>query len=115
MGSKRRTAATIGEIRNDLYSVREDVAKLADDVTELLSGKSDDVVDDVKRRVIQLRENIDSAIAEVGAESRAAVQDAKGGLHDFGETLEDSLRQRPFTTLALAVALGVVLGTSLRR
>jgi ElaB/YqjD/DUF883 family membrane-anchored ribosome-binding protein len=115
MASKRKTTTTIGEIQNDLYSVREDVAKLADHVTELLGDKSDDVIDEVKQRVSRLRENIDAAITEVGAGGRTAVRDARDGLRDIGETLEDSLRERPFTMLALAVGLGVVVGTTLRR
>lgn len=115
MASKRKTATAIGEIQSDLYSVREDVAKLADHVTELLGDKSEDVVDDVRARVARLRESIDEAISEAGAGSRAAMRDAREGLRDVGETLEDTLRERPFTMLALAVGLGVVLGTTLRR
>jgi ElaB/YqjD/DUF883 family membrane-anchored ribosome-binding protein len=108
MASRRKTATTIGEIQSDL-------ARLSDHVTELLGDKSDDVVDEVKQRVIQLRENIDSAIAEVGAGGRAAVRDAKGNLQDIGDTIEESVRERPFTMLALAIGLGVVVGTTLRR
>ena len=70
MASKRKTATAIGEIQSDLYSVREDVAKLADHVTELLGDKSEDVVDDVRARVARLRESIDEAISEAGAGSR---------------------------------------------
>jgi ElaB/YqjD/DUF883 family membrane-anchored ribosome-binding protein len=115
MAAKRKNAATIGEIQSDLYSVQEDVAKLADHVTELLGGKSDEVIEDVKQRVGRLRESIDSAISEVGTGSRTAMRDAKDGLKDFGETLEDTLRERPFTMLALAVGLGVVVGSTWRR
>ena len=115
MASRRKTTTAIDEIQNDLYSVREDVAKLADHVTELLGDKSDDVVDDVKQRVARLRESIDDAISEAGVGGRAAVRDAKEGLRDIGESIEDSIRERPFTMLALAVGLGVVLAATLRR
>jgi ElaB/YqjD/DUF883 family membrane-anchored ribosome-binding protein len=115
MASKRKTTTAIGEIQNDLYSVREDVAKLADHVTELLGDKSDDVINDVKQRVSRLRESIDAAISEAGAGGRSAVREATDGLKDIGDTLEDSMRERPFTMLAIALGLGVVLGTTLRR
>jgi ElaB/YqjD/DUF883 family membrane-anchored ribosome-binding protein len=115
MASKRKTAATVGEIQNDLYSVREDVAKLADHMAELLNDKGDDVVQDMKQRVSRLRESIDATISEVGAGGRSVVRGAKDNLQDFTDTLEDSVRDRPFTMLALAIGLGVVVGTTLRR
>ena len=115
MASRRKANATIGEIQTDLYSVREDVAKLADHVTELLGDKGDDVINDVKQQIGRLRESIDATISEVGAGGRTAVRDAKENLREFSDTLEDSVRERPFTMLALAIGLGVVLGTTLRR
>lgn len=115
MAAKRKTEAAINEIQGDLYAVREDMAKLADHVTSLLGDKSDDVVGDVKERVSRLREAIDAAISDASASGRAVVEDAKGNLKDFGDTIEDSLRERPFTMLALAIGLGFVVGSTLRR
>jgi ElaB/YqjD/DUF883 family membrane-anchored ribosome-binding protein len=115
MVSKRKATATIGELQSDLHAVQEDVVKLADHLTELLSDKGDDVVEEVRQRVNQLRENIDATISEVGAGTRRAVRDGKDGLQEVTDTLADSVRDRPFTTLALAIGLGVVVGSILRR
>jgi ElaB/YqjD/DUF883 family membrane-anchored ribosome-binding protein len=115
MVSKRKTTATIGEIQSDLHAVQEDVVKLADHLTELLSDKGENVVDEVRQRVNQLRESIDTTISDVGAGTRRVVRDGKDGLQDVTDALADSVRDRPFTTLALAIGLGVIVGSTLRR
>jgi ElaB/YqjD/DUF883 family membrane-anchored ribosome-binding protein len=35
--------------------------------------------------------------------------------HDLAETVEESVRTRPLTALAIAIGLGVLLGMTLRR
>ena len=111
----RRKTTNGGNVRGDLYALRDDVGNLADQVTALLSDKGDDVINEVKERVDRLRENIDGAITEAGAKGRMAIEGAKENLNDFGETLEDSIRERPFTVLAIALGVGVIVGSTLRR
>ena len=115
MFTKRKRASPVAEIQDDLYALREDIGHLADQVTELLSDKGDEVVSDVKQRVSQIRKSIDGAISEAGARGREAVNDAKERADVLGESLEGSLREHPFTTLALAVGLGLFIGTTWRR
>ncbi|MGZ5895683.1 MAG: DUF883 family protein [Xanthobacteraceae bacterium] len=115
MATKRRRASPVAEIQDDLYALREDIGHLADQVTELLSDKGDEVVSDVKQRVSQIRKSIDGAISEAGARGREAVGDVKDRADALGERVEESLREPPFTMLALAVGLGMFIGTTWRR
>ena len=115
MATRRKTASAVDEIHDDLYALREDIGHLADQVTELLSDKGDEVLGDVKQRVSQIRRSIDSAILEVGARGRAAAGDAKDSVDALGETLEGSVREHPIATLALAVGLGLLIGKTWRR
>ena len=80
-----------------------------------ISDKGDDVINDVKQRVDRLRENIDGALTDVGAKGRMALDNAKDNINDFSDTLEESIRERPFTVLAIALGLGVIVGSTLRR
>jgi ElaB/YqjD/DUF883 family membrane-anchored ribosome-binding protein len=115
MATRRRPASTVEDVQSDLYALREDVGKLAEQMTRLVSDKGDDVLSDVKQRVSQIRSSIDEAISEVGARGRAAVSEAKESVDAVSETLEESVRERPFTMLALAVGIGIVLGSIWRR
>jgi ElaB/YqjD/DUF883 family membrane-anchored ribosome-binding protein len=115
MAPKRKTASSVDDVQSDLYALREDLGNLADQVTELLSDKGDDVLKDVKQRVSQIRSSLDGAISDVGARGRAAVSDAKDNVEAIGESIEGSVREHPFATLAIAVGFGVVLGATWRR
>jgi ElaB/YqjD/DUF883 family membrane-anchored ribosome-binding protein len=115
MGSARKTKATIEDIQHNLDALRDDLGILAGQVTELLTDKSDDVLDDVSKRISRIRENLNGALSEAGVRGRAAAQDMKENLDGLGDSLEGSIRERPFTMLALALGLGVVVGTALRR
>ncbi len=115
MGSARKTKATIEDIQQNLDALRDDLGTLAGQVSELLTDKSDDVIDDVSKRISRIRENINGAMSEVGTRGRAAAQDMKENLDGLTDSLEGSIREHPFTMLALALGLGVVVGTTLRR
>lgn len=115
MPAKRKTSVTVDEIQSDLYALRDDVSNLADQVTTLLSDKGEDVVTDLKERITRIRENIDGTITGVSERGRAAVREAKESVDGFTETVEESIRERPLTMLAVALGLGVLFGRSMRR
>jgi ElaB/YqjD/DUF883 family membrane-anchored ribosome-binding protein len=108
MGSKYRK-----EIANDLESLRHDVSSLADQLTRLLSDKGDDIVGDVKQRVQKIRDNMEEGISQTSAKGRKLAREAH--LDGLGKTIENSVRERPFTMLAIAEGLGAVVATLLRR
>jgi len=77
-------------VQADIDALRDDVAKLARRFSDLLSSKGS-----------------------------SALQQAKSGIDDTGEELTDALndavKTRPLTTLAMAAGLGFVLGAVWRR
>lgn len=115
MPAKRKSAESIDDIQNDLYSLREDVSNLAEQVTQLLSDKSEDVVGDLKERITRMRDTIDGALSGAGDRGRAAVRDARESIDGVTESIEESVRERPLTMLALALGVGLILGKVLRR
>jgi ElaB/YqjD/DUF883 family membrane-anchored ribosome-binding protein len=108
MGSKHRK-----EIAKDLESLRRDVSSLADQLTGLLSDKGDDIAGDVKQRVQRIRDDIEEGISQASAKGRELAREAH--LEGLGKTIENSVRERPFTMLAIAAGLGAVVASLLRR
>jgi len=96
------------EIRNDLDTLRQDVSKLTDHLTGFLSDKGEEVAGDMEQSL----QNIGEAISQTAGKSRALARD---GLDGFGELLENSVHERPFTMLALAATLGAIVAAQLRR
>jgi ElaB/YqjD/DUF883 family membrane-anchored ribosome-binding protein len=58
---------------------------------------------------------MDAIISDVGERSREATEVVRGVTHDLAETVEESVRTRPLTVLAIAMGLGVLFGMTLRR
>ena len=108
MGSKHRK-----EIANDLESLRHDVSGLADQLARLLSDRGDDIAGDVKQRVQTIRDDIAGAVAQTSAKGRKLAHETH--LDGLGKTIENSVRERPFTMLAIAAGLGAVVASLLRR
>ncbi len=118
----KRKASTAEVIGNDLEVLREDVARLADHVGNGLGAAGDDALNEVKAQIGRITDNVNgllSSTAEKGQDAKHAVHAAtthfRGSLTDVTDSVEESLRARPLTTLGLAVGVGFLLGTALHR
>jgi ElaB/YqjD/DUF883 family membrane-anchored ribosome-binding protein len=58
---------------------------------------------------------MDALISDVGEKGREATEAVRDVTHDFAETVEESVRARPLTALAIAIGVGVLFGMTLRR
>ena len=112
MASTKEAAATVEDIARDMQALRDDLAQLSRQVTTLLSASSGEAIGEVKERIRRMRDNIDQTVADAGERGREALGDVSGKV---GEALEESLHEHPVTTIALALGLGFLFGTMLRR
>ncbi len=112
MASTKEAAATVEDIQRDVQNLRDDFGRLAQQVTQLVSATGSEAVGDAKERVRRLRENLDETVSEASERGREAFTDIS---ENVGEALEESLREHPLATVALAVGLGFLFGTAWRR
>jgi ElaB/YqjD/DUF883 family membrane-anchored ribosome-binding protein len=101
------------QISEELDALRENVSALANELTGLLSDKGDEITGDVKMRVQRIRDDFNETISQTAAKGRELTQSAN--LEGLGETLENAIRERPFTMMAIAAGLGAVVASQLRR
>lgn len=99
---------TMEEIQRDIQTVRDDLARLAQQVGALLASSGSDAL----RRA---RQSLDGVIAEAGEKGLDAVDTVRAKTDTALEALEDAVRQRPFTTLGVALGLGFLFGATWRR
>ena len=108
MNAVNGPAAVVDDIRKDLQALREDMVRLAGQVSTLVGATGDQALGDLKQRMRQMGD----AAADIGERGRDAATDM---LDNVGATLEENMRTRPLATLAVAVGLGFIVGALWRR
>lgn len=108
MNAANGPAAAVDDIRKDLQTLREDVLRLAAQVSTLVSATSDEAIGDVKQRLRQMGDTV----SDLSGRGRDIATDM---IDDVGASLEESMRSRPLATLAIAVGLGFIVGALWRR
>jgi len=97
-----------GDIQADLKALREDVARLAKQIADIFAAKGD-------RAWQRARAGVDEALADAGGRGREAVDAVREVGDNMREAIDESLKTRPYTTLALAAAIGFLFGATWRR
>jgi ElaB/YqjD/DUF883 family membrane-anchored ribosome-binding protein len=107
--------ATYERLQKDVDAVKDDIAKLAEQLSDALDTFTNAARKQSRRGYKQARSNVDSMMsdaAERGSAAMAAAQDAAATLED---TVEDAIVQRPLAAVGLAVGLGFLIGVTWRR
>lgn len=102
-------------LQRDVEAVKTDISKLATQLSDTLGELASAGRQEARRKYNQARSNVDSIMDDVANQGNAAVDFAQDSVSSLGETLEDALQQRPFATVGLALALGFLVGVTLRR
>jgi ElaB/YqjD/DUF883 family membrane-anchored ribosome-binding protein len=92
-------------------ALEAELSKLRDDVASLAGTVRDIASDEVHATVDAIRDRLDKAAGE----ARKAARRAKAGAHDAADALEGAIEEHPFTSILIALGLGFVIGTLLRR
>ena len=96
------------DIEHELDSLREDVAKLASQLADVLAMRGDAMWR-------KARAKVDGAMSDAqdkGAEAADAVREIGD---NFIEAIDKSLKQRPYAMLAVTIGVGFLLGALWRR
>ena len=101
----KAASKSAGDIQDDLLALRDDVAKLTQQLTGIVAKRG-------SAAWRKTRTNVGGAISEAQDKGLDAVR-------TMGETvinvLDESLEKRPYVTLGLALAAGFLLGAARRR
>lgn len=104
----KAAAAASGTIESDMQALREDFARLAEQVGDFLAGKGNAAWE-------RARASVDEAVADAQGKGREAADAVREVSDNFVEAIDDSLKNRPYTTLAIVAGLGFLFGAMWRR
>ena len=107
--------ATYERLEKDLSAVKNDIAALADQITDVLNSFAGTAGKQARRGYKQARANVDQAVDDMSERGAAAMGAAQDAAYSIEETLEDAITQRPLATVGLALGLGFLIGAVWRR
>lgn len=105
-GSAAAAAST--DIQKDLQALRDDFGRLAEQVSAILSSKGN-------AAWRQAKTGVDGVVSGAQAKGQEAVGAMREVSDHFVEAIDQSIKERPYATLAIAAALGFVFGAAWRR
>jgi ElaB/YqjD/DUF883 family membrane-anchored ribosome-binding protein len=104
----KAASAASGDIQDDLAALRDDVARLTQQFANIVAARGAATWRKAKSNV----EGVITEAQDKGMEAVDAVRAAGGTMVDV---IDESVKKRPYTTLALAIGIGFLLGACWRR
>ena len=116
VGDARESVREIGkaaadaypDIQKDLQALRDDFARLAEQVGDILANKGNTAWQ-------RARSSVDDAVADAEERGREAADAMREISDNFVEAIDESIKNRPYTTLAIVAGLGFLFGATWRR
>ena len=105
--TRRAASAASGDIQTDLEALRQDVSRLTGEIADIMSAKGGVAWDRAKA-------NVEGLVSDATAKGQDAVDAVREVSDNMIGALDESLKKRPYTTLAIAVGIGFLLGISRR-
>ncbi len=106
--SDKAASAAASDIQSDLEALRGDVAQLTQQIAAMVTSRGN-----------QAWQKAKSSVEGVISDAEAKGMEAVGAVREVGDNvvdaIDESLKKRPYTTLALAAAIGFVFGAMWRR
>jgi ElaB/YqjD/DUF883 family membrane-anchored ribosome-binding protein len=96
------------DIQGDLHKLREEFHRLADQVAEMLAGRGNAAW----RRA---KSSVDEVVADAQDKGRDAASAVREVSDHFVEAIDESIKTRPYTTLALVAGIAFLFGATWRR
>jgi|SRR5579863_6979240 len=104
----KTASAASGDIQSDLQALRDDFGRLAQQVGDIIADKGNSAW----RRAKSSVDGVVSDAQDKGREAAEAVHDVSD---NFIDAIDESIKARPYTTLALVAGLAFVFGATWRR
>lgn len=99
----RAATAASGEMQKDLQALRDDFARLAQQVADIVADRGTTAWQ-------RARSGVDDVFSDAQDKSREAVDAMREVSDKFVEAVDESIKNRPYATLATALGLGFLFG-----
>lgn len=101
-------SASSEDLQKDLQALRDDFRRLADQIADIVTGTGNAAWQRAKS-------SVDEAVAEAQGKGREAAEAVREVSDHFVEAIDESIKTRPYTTLALVAGIAFLFGATWRR
>jgi ElaB/YqjD/DUF883 family membrane-anchored ribosome-binding protein len=106
--ARKATFESSGDLEKDLQALRDDFRRLAEQVTAIVANTGNAAWGRAKS-------SIDDAVADVEDKGREAASAVREVSDHFVDAIDESIKARPYTTLALVAGIAFLFGATWRR
>ena len=106
--SGKAASAASGDIQADLEALRSDVTRLGNQLADIFASRGGAAWS-------RARSNVEGVMSDVTSKGQEAVEAVREVGDNMVDAIDESLKTRPYTTLALAVGIGFLFGATWRR
>jgi ElaB/YqjD/DUF883 family membrane-anchored ribosome-binding protein len=106
---------TPADVEAQLATIRDDISELTEQMADLISQAKDNAMAQVKQQARRAQATADSVLSDAKDTGREAVDAFRDVADTFGDAVEDSLKRRPYATLAMVAGIGFLFGAAWRR
>jgi ElaB/YqjD/DUF883 family membrane-anchored ribosome-binding protein len=107
--------ATYERLQKDVTAVKNDIAALTEQITEVLNSFAGTAKKQARRGYDQARSRAESAYDDASERGSAMMDAAQDTAASIEETLEDAIAQRPLATIGIALGIGFLIGLAWKR
>lgn len=102
-------------LEKEMIAMKNAIGGLSDQIADAASDIGAVAQDQAKRGLRHARANVDFMVADASDRMGAVASAAQLQASSIADTLEDVIRERPLSTVGLALGLGFLIGVTWRR
>jgi ElaB/YqjD/DUF883 family membrane-anchored ribosome-binding protein len=102
-------------LEKEMMAMKNAIGGLSDQIADAASDIGAVAQDEAERGLKHARANVDAVVADASDRAGAIARTAQMEASSIGDTLEDVIRERPLSTVAIALGLGFLVGATWRR
>jgi ElaB/YqjD/DUF883 family membrane-anchored ribosome-binding protein len=113
--SHRVGNGTYRQLEVEMLAVRQDVARIGQQVADALSNAATVAKTQAKGGYKDARKDVNSIVSHASDRAGVVVDAVQDAATSIENTFEDAIQTRPFASVALAFGLGILIGVTRRR
>ena len=113
--AKSGSDVTTTDIEHQIRVIRDDVTQLTQQMADLIEQTKEEAMAQVKTQARRAKATAEDAMSDLQDKGRETVDAFRDVADTFGDAVEDSLKRRPYATLAIVAGIGFLFGAAWRR